>query len=247
MSNLIGKVRAAVDTYSMIDDSDKIAVCVSGGKDSIFLLWSLSQLQKYYPKKFTLAAITIDPCFNGKQSDFSAVEEFCTSLNIEYKIKRTQLGDLIFKTRQECNPCSLCARMRRGMLHDMAKELNCNKIALGHNLEDCVETFFMNLLNGGKIGCFSPKTYLSRKDLHMIRPLIFCEENKIAAFVERKRLPIVESTCPANGNTQRQATKELVLTLEKQYPNLRHKIIGALQRASIDEWGKLKPLAHTNS
>ncbi len=238
MSNLIGKVRAAIDTYNMIEESDKIAICASGGKDSIFLLWAMSQIQKYYPKKFDLVAITIDPCFNGEQTDFSELENFCSTLNIKYVVKRTQLGDLIFKTRQESNPCSLCARMRRGMLHDLAKELGCNKIALGHNLEDCVETFFMNLLNGGNIGCFSPKTYLSRKNIHMIRPLIFCEENKITAFVERKNMPVIKSTCPANGNTQRQTTKELVTALEKQYPSLRHKIIGALQRASIDEWGK---------
>lgn len=238
MSNLIGKVRAAIDTYHMIDNSDKIAVCISGGKDSIFLLWTLSQLQKYYPKKFDLTAITVDPYFNGQPADFSEVENLCKKLNVAYKIKNTQLGELIFKTRQESNPCSLCARMRRGMLHDMAKELKCNKLALGHNLDDSVETFLMNLLNGGKIGCFSPKTYLSRKDIYMIRPLIFCDENKITSFVQQKNLPVVASTCPANGNTQRQATKELISALERQYPNLRHKIIGALQRACIDEWGK---------
>ena len=238
MHKLISKVRAAIDSYGMICDNDKIAVCVSGGKDSVFLLYALAQIKTYYPKNFELTAMTIDPCFNGLESDFSELEKMCAKLNIEYVVKRTQLGDLIFNTRKESNPCSLCARMRRGMLHDLANSLNCNKIALGHNLEDCVETFFMNLLNCGKIGCFSPVTYLSRKKLHMIRPLVFCEENKINSAVKRKNLPVVESNCPANFNSNRQTTKELIFSLEKSYPNLRRKVIGALQRAAIDEWGK---------
>ena len=240
MPNLIGKVRAAIDSYEMISENDKIAVCLSGGKDSIFLLYVLNQIKTYYPKKFNLAAnlaaITVDPCFNGTNADYSETEKLCAQLNINYLIKRTQLGNLIFNERKEKNPCSLCARMRRGMLHDLANELNCNKIALGHNLEDCVETFFMNLLNCGTIDCCSPVTYLSRKNLYMIRPLIFCEEAKINSFVKRKSLPVVESSCPANFNTNRQTTKELIFNLEKNYPNLRKKIIGALQKADIPDW-----------
>ncbi|CDB24531.1 pP-loop family protein [Clostridium sp. CAG:557] len=236
MHNLIGKVRSAIDSYKMISENDKIAVCLSGGKDSVFLLYALNQIKAYYTKKFNLAAITIDPCFDNIYADYSKIEKLCAQLNINYVIKRTQLGNLIFNVRKEKNPCSLCARMRRGMLHDLANELNCNKIALGHNLEDCVETFFMNLLNCGTIDCFSPVTYLSRKDLHAIRPLIFCEESKIFSFVNRKNLPIVESRCPANFNTNRQTTKKLIFKLEKKYPNLRKKIIGALKRAKISGW-----------
>lgn len=238
MRNLIGKVRAAIDSYEMISENDKIAVCLSGGKDSIFLLYALNQIKAYYPKKFDLTAITIDPCFNNINTDYSETEKFCAALNINYVIKRTKLGDLIFNERKEKNPCSLCARMRRGMLHDLANELSCNKIALGHNLEDCVETFFMNLFNCGTIDCFSPVTYLSRKNLHMIRPLIFCEESKIISLVKRKSLPVVESSCPANFHTNRQTAKELIINLEKSYPNLRKKIIGAIQRADISGWGK---------
>ena len=238
MHNLIGKVRAAIDSYEMISENDKIAVCLSGGKDSIFLLYALNQIKAYYPKKFDLAAITIDPCFNNVNADYSETEKLCAELNINYIIKRTKLGDLIFNERKEKNPCSLCARMRRGMLHDLANELNCNKIALGHNLEDCVETFFLNLLNCGTIDCFSPVTYLSRKNLHLIRPLIFCEEAKIISLIKRKNLPVVESNCPANFQTNRQTAKELIFNLEKSYPNLRKKIIGALQRADISDWGK---------
>lgn len=238
MHNLIGKVRAAIELYDMISDNDKIAICVSGGKDSIFLLYALAQIKTYYPKKFSLIAITIDPCFNNSKTDYTKIKNLCTQLNIPYIIKRTQLGNLIFNERKEKNPCSLCARMRRGMLHNLANELNCNKIALGHNLEDCVETFFMNLLNCGTIGCFSPVTYLSRKNIYMIRPLIFCEENKISSLITRKQLPIIESICPANSQTNRYQTKQLIINLEKCYPNLRKKVIGALQRANIDNWKK---------
>ncbi len=236
MQNLIGKVRAAIDTYNMISNGDKIAVCVSGGKDSIFLLNALSQIKNYYPQKFELTAITVDPCFNSVETDFSSVEELCKKLNIPYVIKRSKLGPLIFDERKESNPCSLCARMRRGILHNLANELDCNKIALGHNFEDVTETFLMNLFNCGNIGCFSPVTYLSRKNLYMIRPLIFCEENKIISFIQRNNLPIIKSACPANGNTARQDAKELLVNLEKNYPHLRKKIVGAIQRSGIDNW-----------
>ncbi len=240
MHNMIGKVRAAIDSYGMISQNDRIAVCVSGGKDSVFLLFALNQIKTYYPQKFDLVAITVDPCFDNRPTDYSDIEKFCAKINVPYVIKRTHLASLIFDNRKESNPCSLCARMRRGMLHDMARELGCNKIALGHNLDDCVETFFMNLLNCGTIGCFSPVTYLSRKDIYMIRPLIFCEETKITSLVRCKNLPIVLSRCPANFNSNRQTTKNLILNLEKNYPNLRKKIVGAIERANIDAWGGKK-------
>ncbi len=240
MSNLVGQARAAIDTYNMINNNDKIAICVSGGKDSVFLLYVLSQIQNYYPKNFELVAITVDPCFNGKETDYSEIEKLCKTLNIKYTIHRSQLGNLIFTDREEKNPCSLCSRMRKGMLNNMAKELGCNKIALGHNFEDAAETFLMNLLNCGHIGCFSPISYLSRKDIYMIRPLIFCEENKIISAVKQNKLPIIKSSCPANGNTERQNTKELLFSIEKKYPHLRKKIIGAMQRSNIDNWGSNK-------
>ena len=236
MNKIIGKVRAAIDKYKMIDQNDKIAICLSGGKDSLFLLYAMNQIKFYYPKTFEMVAITIDPCFNGRSTNYSEIKTLCSKLNIKYKVKQSRLGELIFNERKEKNPCSLCARMRRGMLHDLAKELECNKIALGHNLEDSVETFFMNLFDCGKIGCFSPVTYLSRKNLYMIRPLIFCNEAKIDAFIKQKNLPVVKSHCPANFNTNRQTTKELILKLEKKYPNLRLKIIGAISKSNIDGW-----------
>lgn len=236
MEKLISRVRAAVEHYSMIEEGDRIAVGVSGGKDSLFLLCALSSLKRYYPNCFELTAITADPCFQGKETDFSGVEELCRRLRVPYLIRRTDLGKIIFEDRQEENPCSLCARMRRGILHDMAKAADCNKIALGHHHDDAVETFLMNLLYGGKIGCFSPVTYLSRKDLTMIRPLIFCDDREVRNTVSRLNLPVVKSGCPVDGTTGRADTTELIRSLEATFPDVKQKISGAMQRAGISGW-----------
>ena len=160
----------------------------------------------------------------------------CASLGVEYHLRRTRLGEIIFEERKEKNPCSLCARMRRGILHNMAKEAGCNKLALGHHFDDAVQTFFMNLFYGGKLSCFSPKTYLSRKDLWMIRPLIFTEEASIRAAARRNAFPVVKSACPADGATSRQDTAELLASLEQQFPDLRAKAMGAMQRAHLSGW-----------
>ncbi len=239
MYNLVGSVRAAIDSYNMIDKNDKIAVCVSGGKDSVFLLYALAQLRAYYPKHFELIALTIDPCFNQVETDFSSIDNLCNKLKVEYIIKRSNLGELIFNIRKESNPCSLCSRIRKGMINNTAKAYGCNKIALGHNMDDAIETFLMNILNCGNISCFSPISYLSRKDIFMIRPLIFCEESKIKSFIVNHSFPIIKSTCPANGKTQRQKTKELVSYLERDYKDFKKKIIGAIQRSDISGWKKL--------
>lgn len=236
MRKIVSKVRAAIDKYDMIADNDRIAVGVSGGKDSVVLLCALGELKKFYPKKFDVVALTLDPCFGSKQADYSQIENLCNKLDIEYKIKRANLYDIIFNERKEKSPCSLCARMRRGILHDMCKELNCNKIALGHHLDDAVETFFMNLLVGGNIGCFSPVSYLSRKDLYLIRPLIFCEEKEISSVTIKYNLPIEKSKCPVDGKTKRQETKELIEKLREDYPDIKDKVIGAMKRYNVDNW-----------
>lgn len=236
MEKLISRVRAAIDHYTMIEEGDRIAVGVSGGKDSLFLLCALASLRRYYPKKFELTAITADPCFGGSETDFSQVEELCRRLQVPYRIRRTDLSKIIFEDRKEENPCSLCARMRRGILHDMTRDAGCNKIALGHHHDDAVETFLMNLLYGGKIGSFSPVTYLSRKDLTMIRPLIFCDDRDIRNAVNRLRLPTVKSGCPVDGTTGRADTTELIRSLEKTFPDVKNKISGAMQRAGISGW-----------
>lgn len=197
---------------------DRIAVGVSGGKDSLYLLYALAMMRRYYPKRYTVIALTADPCFGGAETDYGAVEALCREWDVEYRIRRTNLGKIIFEDRKEENPCSLCARMRRGILHDMAKDAGCGKIALGHHFDDAVQTFLMNLLYGGKIGCFSPKSYLSRKDLYLIRPLVFCEEADIRRAVKKLALPVVKSGCPADGVTARQDTAELIAGLEKAFP-----------------------------
>lgn len=236
LKKILSLCRAAVDKYHMIDEGDKIAVGVSGGKDSLVLLCALARLRSFYPKHFDLIAITLDYEFNGVPGDFSAIERLCRELKVEYIVRPTNLWEVIFVTRQEKNPCSLCAKMRRGLLHDTAKENGCNKIALGHHLDDAAETFMMNLLRGGQIGCFSPVSYLSKKDLTMIRPMIFAYEKDAAAAARRLELPVVKSKCPADQVTERQNMKQLLHTLEKDYPALRKKIIGAMERGEIDGW-----------
>lgn len=237
MQKLIGKVRAAVEKYQMIEEGDRIAVGVSGGKDSLFLLCALQELSRYYPKKFTVAAVTADPCFGGRETDFSSIEALCKELGVSYTMKRTNLGQVIFEDREEENPCSLCAKMRRGILHNLCVELGYNKIALGHHYDDAVQTFLMNLFYGGKIGCFSPKSYLSRKNITLIRPLIFCEEREIRNAAARMELPVVTSGCPADGVTARKDTELLIARLEQDFPDLKAKLLGAMQRAGIDGWG----------
>lgn len=236
MQKLLSLVRAAAEKYNMIENGDRIAVCVSGGKDSVALLKCMAELRRFYPKSFEICAITLDPCFFGTEGDYSAIEKLCSENGIPYTVKRTDLYNVIFETRKEKNPCSLCARMRRGLLHDTAKELGCNKIALGHHTDDAAETFLMNLFSGGRAECFSPVSYLSRKDLYMIRPLIFAYESDIERVVKKENLPIVKSNCPADENTHREETKMLIRELEKKYPALRQKLIGAMQTGNISGW-----------
>lgn len=234
MQKLLSYMRSACQQYEMIKSGDRIAIGVSGGKDSLALLVGMANLRRFYPEKFDIVAITLDPQFGGVEGDYSEIEKLCRKLGIEYIIKRTQLAQVIFDIRKESNPCSLCARMRRGALHDAAKEANCNKIALGHHLDDLAETFIMNLFNGGTLDCFMPVTYLSRKDIYMIRPMIFARESDCARVVRKENLPVVKSKCPADGNTERQEVKEMLSSLEKKYGDVRSKILGAMQRKEIN-------------
>lgn len=236
MQRILSFVRRACDDYNMIEDGDKIAVGVSGGKDSMLLLAALNHLKIFYPRRFEIYAIILDPQFSGKETDYSLIEQYCKENNIPIIIKRTQIGPIIFDERKEKSPCSLCARMRRGALHDATLELGFNKIALGHHRDDVIETFLMNLFSEGRIGCFSPVTYLSRKDIFMIRPLIYTPEREIEAAVARLSLPIVKSVCPADGNTLRQEVKEKLAAMEKEKPGVCEKVFGALKRSGIDGW-----------
>ena len=237
MQKLTGGMRAAIEKYHMIGEGDRIAVGVSGGKDSVALLVGLCELRRYFPLHFEIVAVSLDPCYNNKETDYSKIQSICDGYQTPYVIRRTELAKVIFETRREKNPCSLCSRMRRGALDDLAKENGCNKVALGHHMDDAAETFLMNLFRGGRIGCFSPETYLSRKDLTVIRPMVLMQEREIAAAAARLALPVVKSRCPADGNTQRERTKELILELEKEYGGLRENIVGAMMRKGMDGWG----------
>ena len=238
MRRILSRTRAAVDDYKMIQPGDKIAVGVSGGKDSLMLLKALCELKRFYSAEFTVVAITLDMRFENKDGDFSAVKELCDQYGVEYVVKPTDLYEIIFNIRKESNPCALCSRMRRGILHDTAKELGCNKIALGHHLDDAAETFMMNLLIESRVGCFAPVTYLSRRDITMIRPLVYVREREVTAAAERLNLPVVESKCPANEHTKREDVKNLLAELSKQYGDVPEKIVGAMQRGAIDRWEK---------
>lgn len=238
MRRILSRVRAAVSDYGMIKEGDKIAVGVSGGKDSLMLLKVLCELKRFHSEKFQLVAITLDMRFNGKDGDFSEIKKMCDEYGVEYVVKPTDLYEIIFNIRKEPSPCSLCSRMRRGILHDTAKELGCNKIALGHHLDDAAETFMMNLLIESRIGCFAPVTYLSRKDITMIRPLVYVREREIEQSLERVRLPVIESACPANEHTKREDAKLLLRELSKTYGDVPERIVGALQRGAIDRWEK---------
>ena len=234
---LCGLMRKAIVQYDMLQDGDKVCVGVSGGKDSVALTLALAQLQKYIDIKFDLVAVTLDPQFFSKPTDYSQLEDLFREKGIEYVIKRTDIGPIIFDQRKEENPCSLCARMRRGALHDVAKELGCNKIALGHHLDDAIETFYMNLWNEGRIGTFSPVTYLSRKDVTMIRPMALAVESDVVAAVNQMKMPIVKSACPADGVTNRQNMKDFITEKCRTDPSFRAKSLNAFQKKDLDGWG----------
>ncbi len=236
---LMGAMRKAIMDYKMIEKGDKIAVGVSGGKDSVSLLVGLAGLRRFLGIDYEVVAVCLDPQFGGVPGDFSEIEKLCEELGVKLDLRRTHIGEVIFEDRKEKNPCSLCARMRRGLLHDVAKENGCNKMALGHNFEDAVETFMMNLFDEGRIGCFSPVTWLSRKEITVIRPLIYCREEEILRIANHEHFPIVKSRCPADKHTEREHVKLLLQKLEHEegYDCLQNKILGAMQRGNICDWG----------
>ncbi len=231
---LLSYCRRAIEDYRMIEDGDRVVVGVSGGKDSLALLCAMAAIRDFLPERFELFAVTLDMGFQGM--DFSPIEEFCRTLNVPYTIIKTQIAEIIFDIRKEKNPCALCAKMRRGALHDAVRNLGCNKLALGHHNDDVVDTFMLNLLHGSRLSTFQPVTYLSRKDITMIRPFIYAHEYEIRHYVEEFSLPVVKSTCPADGGTEREEMKNLLSTLNRDYPDVRNRIFGAIERAKIDGW-----------
>ncbi len=233
MQRLLGLVRKAVDNYKMISEGDSIAVGVSGGKDSLVTLTALSSLAKFYPKRFELYAVSIDAGFG---LDYSAISEYCARLGIEYTVIRTDIKEIVFDIRKEKHPCSLCAKLRRGAINDAARSLGCNKVAYGHHLDDAVETFLMSLFYEGRISCFSPVTHLDRSGITVIRPLIYCDEWRCSKLARELSLPVAEKVCPADGNTKREETKELIRGLREKFPELKERILTAMQRGGVPEW-----------
>ena len=232
IKRVLSYVRRGVDDYEMINDGDRIAVGVSAGKDSLTLLCALAELRRFYPKKFELLAVTVDMGFEG--TDFSGIKALCDELDVEYRIIPTQISKVIFDVRKEKNPCSLCAKMRRGALYGYASENGFNKVALGHHFDDVVETFMLNLFFEGRLGCFQPVTFLSNTGITLIRPMIYMPEKDVRYFASKVELPVVKSSCPADGNTEREEMKQLLASLEKQNKGLRYRIFGAIQRGEID-------------
>lgn len=238
IQHLLSYVRRAVDDYHMIEEGDRIAVGISAGKDSLALLLALRHLQYFYPNKFELEAVTISLGFDN--FDLTEVIAFCEKLGVHYTVEETEIAKIIFDERKESNPCSLCAKMRKGALNDVAKSLGCNKIALGHNQDDINETLLMSLFYEGRIHTMSPVTYLDRMDLTMIRPLIYVPEKEIKYFAKKEALPVVKSPCPADGNTKRETTKNLIYNLEKDIPRLSSRLFGAIERSPLEGWGQKK-------
>lgn len=233
-------MRRAADDYQMIKAGDRIAVGVSGGKDSLTLLAGLAGMRRFYPVPYEVVAITVDVGFEGG-SDWSDIKTFCEELDVPFHVVTTDIYNIIFNIRKEKSPCALCSKMRRGVLHNTAVDLGCNVVALGHHLDDVVDTFMLNLFYEGRIGCFEPVSELSRCGLRIIRPLIYMPEKDVRYFVNRNPLPVHKSACPADGYTQRTEMNNLLHELEKKSKGLRYRIFGAIQRGEVDGF---KPALH---
>ena len=232
MRRILSYLRRAVDDYKMIQDGDKIAVGLSGGKDSILTMLALANLRRFYPNKFELIAITLD--IGLDDFDTTPLKNLCEENNVEYHVEKTHIKEIVFDVRKEKNPCSLCANLRRGILYDTAKKMGCNKVALGHHMDDVMETLFMSLIYEGRIHTFSPVTYLSRKDIHIIRPMVYVPEKEVKRYMKQNEISIVKSKCPADGETKREYIKDLIYKLNKENHKVRESIFGAITR--MPEW-----------
>ena len=226
-------MRKAIEEYKMIEEGDKIGVCLSGGKDSITMLYALKALQRFYPKKFELIAISIHPGFEFFDTKF--LQKICNDLEIPFFIENSNAKEIVFDIRKEKNPCSLCANLRRGVINSIAIREGCNKIALGHNQDDVLETFLLNLLYTGNISTFSPVSYMDRSKITLIRPLVYTPEKEIRRFIRKNNLKVMSKVCPMDGTSKREDMKQLIFTLTKDIPMLRANLFGAIQR-NLENW-----------
>ncbi len=233
MQRILSHMRKAIEKYNMIEENDKIAICLSGGKDSITMLHAFKALQRFYPKKFDIIAISIDPGFEFFDTDF--LQNMCDKLEIPLFIEKSNAKEIVFDIRKEKNPCSLCANLRRGIINSVAIREGCNKIALGHNEDDVLETFLLNLFYTGSINTFSPVSYMDRSKITLIRPLIYTSEKDTRRFVRKNNLEVMPKVCPMDGTSKREDMKQLIFTLTKNIPMIRANLFGAIQR-NLDGW-----------
>lgn len=227
MRKILGCIKKAIMDFNMIQDGDVVGVGVSGGKDSVALLYGLKLFQNFSPVKYELKALTLTLGFDN--FDLTPIEKMCDEINIEYIIKPTEIGNLVFEERREKNPCSLCSRFKRAALHNLCKDNSINKLALGHHSDDAIETLFLSMFYEGRIHTFNPVTYLSRKDLTMIRPMIYADEREIVRAIKRHGLPELKRPCPADGNTKREYIKQSLMKLYKDIPHSKQNLLNALK------------------
>ena len=239
LQQVFSYVRRAVDDYHMIQAGDRIAVGISGGKDSLTLLLALNGLKRFYPLPFDIHAVTVDLGFGNL--DLSRIEALCGELSIPYTIVPTQIADIVFEQRKESNPCALCAKMRKGALNDAIKAAGCNKVAYAHHRDDVVETMLMSLIFEGRFHTFAPVTYLDRMDLTVIRPLLYMSEADVIGFVNKNQIPVVKSPCPADGHTKREYVKQLLAQLNRENPGVKERMFTAIKTSSLQGWGTERP------
>jgi len=234
LQQIMSKTRKAVDDYKMINDNDTIAVGISGGKDSLALLHALAGMRRFYPIHYSLIAITCDLGF--KNVDFNEIKKLCEELDVKYYIVESDISDIVFNVRKEENPCSLCAKMRKGTMYNFLKEVGCSKIAYAHHQDDVVETYMMSLIYEGRQNTFSPVTYLDRTGVTVIRPFIYMKEADIIGFVKANNVPVLKSPCPVDGYTKRQYAKDLLKSINEEAPGVRDRIFTAIQNSNIKGW-----------
>lgn len=236
LQQLYSQVRQAIDDYDMIEDGDKIAIGISGGKDSLTLLYALAGLRKFYLKKFDLVAISVD--LGIAPVDMSAIRQLCDELNVPLTLIPTQIGPIIFDERKESSPCSLCAKMRKGALNEAAIKLGCNKVAYAHHMDDIIETMFLSMIYEGKFYTFPPVTHLDKSNLTVIRPLMYVIEADVIGFKNKYQLPVVKNPCPADGHTRREYVKQLIRQINRENPGVKKRFFHAIETGNIEGWHK---------
>lgn len=234
LQQVMSHVRRAIDDYLMIEEGDCIAVGISGGKDSLTLLYALSGLRRYYPKHFSIYAVTVDLGFQNLNLD--KIVSLCKELDVPYKVVQTNIGEIVFQDRKEDNPCALCSKMRKGALNNAMKELGCNKVAYAHHKDDVVTTMMMSLIYEGRLHTFSPVTYLDRADMTVIRPLIYMNEADVIGFVNKYQIPVVKSPCPADKRTKREYVHQILQQLNRENPGVKDRMFTAILNSDMEGW-----------